>query len=152
MAANIQYTMLICVNRLLRGGTLTMLIKVMLVCECEIKEEWKVNCFAVHTMHYIMHLSIVSPTTSCMGKGWDYMDNWSYLIVKFCPFNGEFDFYILSYTVDFYIWKLNSCSGFRHLRFSTTWFGIFWILGLIPRFLTLFWRSCLPNKGKMSRN
>ena len=31
MAANIRYTLFICINRLLRGGTLTVLIKVMAV-------------------------------------------------------------------------------------------------------------------------
>ena len=39
----------------------------------------------------------------------DYRSIWPYLIVKFLPYNKESDFYIFSYTVDFYIWKLNSC-------------------------------------------
>ena len=56
-----------------------------------------------------MHLSIVSPTTPHTGKGQDYRGNWPYLIVKFHPYNGKFDFHIFSDTVDFYIWKLNSC-------------------------------------------
>ena len=51
----------------------------------------------------------VWPRETSTGKGRDYRANWPYLIVKFLPYNKESDFYIFYYTVDLYIWKLNSC-------------------------------------------
>ena len=63
-----------------------------------------------------MHLSFVSLTTPRTRKGWDCRSNWPYLIVKFLPYNGEFNFYIFSYTVDFYIWKLNSCRPMQFIN------------------------------------
>ena len=58
----------------------------------------------------IMHVSIVSPTNPHTGKGRDYRGTELTLFDReIPPYNGEFDFYILCSTVDFYIWKLNSC-------------------------------------------
>ena len=56
------------------------------------------------TNSYVMHLSIVSPTTPVQGRVGIIrtIELISYGL-KSHPYNGEFDLYIFSYTVDFYI-------------------------------------------------
>ena len=67
----------------------------------------------------IMYLSFVSPTTPLTGKGWDYRGNWPYLIMKFCPYSGEFDFYIFSYIIYFFHLKIEQLQTYSFYRFNT---------------------------------
>ena len=116
-----------------------------------------------------MHLSIVTPITARTGKGWDY---WG-MITKFHPYNGEFDFYIFSYTVDLYIWKLNSCRPMWFvdsilkpiiwyilrivlaftLTVDTIWWTIFptWFLGIAGALVGI-WYEKLPQKWGIWQN
>ena len=62
--------------------------------------------YLVNKLHIkIVSLSIVSLPLP-YREGQDYRGNWPYLIMKFCPYSGEFNFYIFSYVVDFFHLKI----------------------------------------------